>query len=488
MKSGLHWLTCGLLIAAGWWIGSQRLIGLPKGAAAVNDQVVVQDWIPAPTPAATLAVATIQATATTTTRAPAKPPPPLSALENLKKAMKPGDSWAEGYGYIARLSNADLPGALQAILAYSIPYTRGRLLSELFKIWASRDREAALAVALSIASPQMKQRAASSVLREWVKSDSAAAWNWTVALEDSVLQESGIEVLLAACAGQDPRRYATWADKLEDKFLRSKALDQIAQAWMNADPLGALAALPGVEPASLRLGLLQKMQWNDKVPAGEVLALLAQWPDRTLRVAWSGDLLARYAKESPEGALRWLQAQGGNAELQKASHTLGGSLAENGKKTAELLSMATQLPAGALRDSFVSGGVEACASNGNFEGALALLPMTGPCLERETALWVLGEAFAKREPARGEIWLRSLPAGIERDKAIEGFSYHSQKQRPQSAVDWAAQIGEPRARTEAVADAFKAWRKVDLGKANAWLWASPRLTPEEKQHFNAATP
>lgn len=479
MKSWLHLLTCGLIIAAGYWIGSQRLIGMPKGVVAANDQAVVQGTFPAPT----TATATIQ---TTTKVKPVAPAP--SALESLKKAMKPGDSWAEGYGYIAMLSTAELPGALQAILAYSIPYTRGRLLSELFKVWASRDREAALAAALSIASPQMKQKATSSVLREWVKSDSDAAWGWTVALEDSVLQEAGIEVLLAACAGQDPQRYAAWADKLEDPFLRGKALKQIALAWMNADPLGALAALPGVEPASLRLDLLQKMQWNDKVPAGEVLALLTQWPDRALRVAWFGDLLARYAKESPEDAMRWLRAQGDNAELQKACHSLGGSLAEDGKKTTEMLSMANQLQAGAQRDSFISGAAQACASKGNFEGALALLPMSGPCLERDDALWVLGEAFAQREPARGEVWLRSLPVGIERDKAIEGFSSKSQKQRPQSALDWAAQISDRLLRKEAVADAFKAWRKVDLGKANAWLWATPRLTSEEKQQFNAAAP
>lgn len=472
-----------LLLGAGWWAGvvwpahggrfstpppglpSEQQSTSPAQAASAGGQV--QGGTPA-------TVSSVKS---------------ASALETLQTSLKGLENWADLYGLGAKLKTSELPQALTAVLAHRNPRNRSRLVRELFRVWAERDRQGALVAAVTIESPQMRQKAVTSVLDTWVKTDADAAWAWVVGLEDdSVLQESVIGYLLATTAASDPKRYAVWADKLEDSLLRGKALEEVANAWLEKDPAGALAWLPQGEPASLRLPVLEAMRWKDKVPAADALTIISKWPDRAVRIDWTADVLSRYAQESPVEAARWLAAQGANSELQKAAGTLGGVLAENKTSVAEIKSIAARLGSDLLREVFVSEAVFRCATSDRLEDALLLLPMAGPGMERETALWAIASKFAEKSASRGEVWLRSLPPGDDRDSAIGSFSGELVKTQPQSALEWGVQIGDPQVRRENMEELFQAWRKADAGRANAWLWATTRLTAEEKKSFNAIKP
>jgi ferric-dicitrate binding protein FerR (iron transport regulator) len=75
-----------------------------------------------------------------------------------------------------------------------------------------------------------------------------------------------------------------------------------------------------------------------------------------------------------------------------------------------------------------------------------------------------------------------LASDPSRDAAVAAFTSRIASVDPQTAVQWAATIAEPGARSSEIQAAIESWFEVDPAKASAWL-ASSGLPDEIKVRF-----
>ena len=281
----------------------------------------------------------------------------------------------------------EMPALLRGLLRNRFLGQRTHLIRKLFESWVELDVRGALAALRGIPSPQLQERAMWAVLDHWTQSDPAPAWQWVNSLEDdSVLQEAGIEHLLHLSAVKDPLGSAAWAAQIEDAFLREKSLTRIGDSWMNEDPNSVLAALTSVEPKRLRDYLMSRVCYRDGIDHSAGLEIVSQLPTDAERSVYYEEWLSGYVSAKPQDAFQWLLDHALQPELQTAAETLGGHFGVTLKTSAELLAMAQQLPANAIRDAFAARAAGEWAREGKpLAEAEALLALCSPSLERESA-------------------------------------------------------------------------------------------------------
>ena len=386
-------------------------------------------------------------------------------------------------GLAKGLARADMYPALGLILAHPSPYVRLHLTGELFARWAFLDREGALAAALSVMSPQPKARAVNRVLEAWAKNDEPAAWTWVTQLDDAVLQKQAVDLLLARCVVKDPARYAEWAAALDDPFLRRQSLERIAAEWAKFDTSAALAwAQDQTEPNTRRALLRKALEALGKVDPALAFNTAATDPDAAVRHAELANLLATQSARDPAPVLAWIAQTSPTGEMQQPLNQAGKALANAG--IVKLQATAAQLPEGPLRDAFRSGAAEAIANDGDPLGAWQMLQNVDASTERSSALWHIGAAFAKSANAtQGVLWLQAMPASAERDTAIAGYASILIATKPPVALEWLLQMQQAEHRALALDQNFATWKQADTGRAMAWLWATTKLSADEKQRL-----
>ncbi len=384
-------------------------------------------------------------------------------------------------GSVRELPLADMYPALGLIVRHPMPYVRLPLLDELFTRWVVLDREGALAAALSVMSPQAKARAVNRVLEAWVKTDEAAAWAWVGQLDDSILQSAVVNRLLTRCAAQAPAHYAEWAATLSDPFLRRQSLDRVAIEWARRDAPAALAwAQQQTEPNTRRALLSEVLAALSNRDPKLVFNTAASDPDAAVRHDILAQLLELHSRRDAATLLAWIAQTNLTADLQQPLNAAAKSLASLG--ITKLQATATRLPEGPLREAFLSGAAEAIASAGDPQSAWLLLQNLAASVEKNSALWSLGAAFAS-SPTTQEAanWLSALPASQERDSAIAGYASKAIAEKPQLALDWIAQMQNASERSAALSENFARWHRASKGASMAWLWATPRLSAAEKK-------
>ena len=75
----------------------------------------------------------------------------------------------------------------------------------------------------------------------------------------------------------------------------------------------------------------------------------------------------------------------------------------------------------------------------------------------------------------------SLPAA--RNAATGAFRSTLARTDPATAAQWATTISDANTRNRAIADVVRTWRRADTPAANAFVQASPVLSPELKQRL-----
>lgn len=167
--------------------------------------------------------------------------------------------------------------------------------------------------------------------------------------------------------------------------------------------------------------------------------------------------------------------------LKSASMREAGLVGSRSKQAATaLLDLAPNIPAGEVRDSFLSSISLQLSEHGDLEGAWKALQDVHPSLERVFAMRNYSESRAKKSIPDSTTWLSSLPPGDDRDAAIGGFAQMAAEKQPQMAVEWAAAIADPVYRQSAVEDSFESWHKSNAKAAEAWLNGAASVSAEEK--------
>lgn len=441
--------------------------------------------VPATSATSSKPAAAIPTAAASSPSEPKPAVPSASPVEQMRLSFRNGDHWANGIALVEKLTPAQMPQALEVVLSHPAPGGRRRLVSMLFEQWAKLDLPGAVQAVSSIASPQLKSAALHQVLSAWAQTDLKAAWQWAVANDaDTVMQDRAVETLMGLGGDLDTQTFATLAEQITEPFLREKALKNLLESWVGKDPPAAFQHLRTIQPPSLRSSLLGWCAVKTKEPENALPLLLQMPPSPAVEDALSS-LTSMYYFKDPDVAWQWLVSQSANPLMQGSINTMGRLLGERKASADALLTSARQLPAGPARDAFLNGVSRDWITPATLDDALRLLPLLSPGIERSHYIGKLGAAFGKSPSPKAEAWLRSLPRGVMQDHAIEGFSSGASTTHSQLAAEWATRISNPLQRQETLKTTWETWTKNDPGKANAWLWASPALSPQDRQQLQS---
>lgn len=266
-------------------------------------------------------------------------------------------------------------------------------------------------------------------------------------------------------------------DALTDPCVRDFAFSSIASELAKKDPAAAIAWARSQTQSD----------WSDQVIANLYGRLAEKNPDVALAALndTGTPLTSQQRERALEGLaehhpdrLRSFIADGG---LKSATMSEVKWLANNMKKLPrDLIDLAANVPAGEVRDSFLSSVAFKLSEQGDLEGAEKALRAVHPSLERVTAMREYAKGRASKSIADTTAWLTSLPPGPDRDAAIEGFTWHADETQPQMAIEWATAIAAPQYRETAIESAFDTWHKNNAKAAEAWLNGASALSADEK--------
>ena len=87
--------------------------------------------------------------------------------------------------------------------------------------------------------------------------------------------------------------------------------------------------------------------------------------------------------------------------------------------------------------------------------------------------------------SKGCIWVFRVNRNWSRDAAVGGYADEIAGTDPSAAIAWAETMGDAAKREKALQRTFDRWKRTDETAANAWLAATPALTPEARQRLQA---
>ncbi|CAN5280948.1 hypothetical protein BH23VER1_BH23VER1_00690 [soil metagenome] len=346
----------------------------------------------------------------------------------------------------ARLASSDPIGALELHSSIAIRLGRSgsrRAYQTIWESWVEADPSAALAHLESLPPSAAAGEAARHFAHAWAAEDPAAAMAHLVEhprFGGSVYGRDLLSETFGQWVADDPDAAGAWvereapADRLP--ALRDQLTLEVLKSRSSAEAIDYLIALPPTDQGRNHLRSTWR-SWALGSPDAAFAKLATLPPDHPF---WhEADDLAAWAQHGspdPEGALAW----------------------------------AARMPEGTPRQMFLKGLVNHGASN-NIAFALEVLPALPECRQREEAVGMLTELWARENPVAVSEWLASLPPSPSRDRGVSRFSTLIAPDDPARAADWAATIESPEARASALDDAITAWQKSDPAAATAWLEA-----------------
>lgn len=270
-------------------------------------------------------------------------------------------------------------------------------------------------------------------------------------------------------------------DAVTDPSVRYFAISGIAGELAKKDPAAAIAWARSQTQSETRDLVIANLyaRLADKNPDSG-LALLNDI-SAPLTPQQRERLLGGLAEQHPERAREFIAAGGLKSATMREAALLASNLT---KAPGDLIDLATNLAAGEVRDTFLSGVASNLSHQGDLDRAWQAVQDIHPSLERINAMRNYGKGRAKNSIADATAWLTSLAPGADRDAAIEGFTWHADGTQPQMAIEWATAITDPVYRESAIESTFDTWHKNNAKAAEAWLTNSTALSSDEKRRFS----
>ncbi len=272
-------------------------------------------------------------------------------------------------------------------------------------------------------------RIINSVLGRLSRDDPDAALAWLEKLPDAAVRSDHIENALHNLT-EKPEAFLALARRLPESPARDQKIAQHLSAWSERDPDAAFAWLEQAhDPAIGAASRLIEAALIGQLAATDPAAAQARWqslPDDSRVPAVAAEIAARWAKNDPASATRWL--------------------AEN-------------LPA---------------------------MPASPSASEPFNKLQQISEAWARRDPAAFLAWAEAIPAGHAREyaaHAISGlyvnYAYQNEDPPPRAAfAEHLLGIRDDALRERALRSHLHQWLRSDARSARAWMEARDALSPE----------
>ena len=417
------------------------------------------------------------------------------------KAALGRDFWTTGtsawtevlFQIVNTLPIEELPEAVRLLWKNSSNLSIHNVMARALQRWIEADPQAALAWALAAeGSPGQKRCLVTDAISIWAQRDPAAAWARAAALGDDVCVAEHFLPTLAAHYGRTtPEKGAEFLDAITDPQLKSLATTLYVSSWAFRSPRAAYDWAVKITDPLLRQDAvafcISRLADKDFLSA---LDLVASFPDPRQVAALIQTAGPVDSKEKRQAIEKLVLGGRLTEEMQGAFRVAG--------RAGDPDRVLPGLPAGAARDAYAAGCVEALlndttshglsfvtrsVSRSAFEKAWSLIEQMGPGIEREEAVSTYAEARTKKNEAEAAAWIQELPQGLDRDSAIAGYARDTLFDNPDLAFSWVARISDPVNRWRALLEGLQSWRHSNPTAVNAWIRESPHLTAAERERL-----
>lgn len=349
-----------------------------------------------------------------------------------------------------------------------------------------RDPLEAMASAAKIQSPYYRERFVHDVLEEWSGQDDAGLLSWLSKQPDARVLARRVNWFRLRIT--DARGLADIAAMLPEDCAREN-LGNFPQseretgegAWISHTDW--LLALPPGETRT-RLCIVAAVGLAYRNPEAG-LKLLPEVLDAKVRALMTSAVAGYRAAAAPDAGLAFASTLSDAEEHRNARNSVFLTWAENepagaaqhalksGDPDAKIMlstagcAWARTDPEGASRFALEHDQQNATQDH----GSLAMLPMA-------IKTWV------GMEPVEAERWVRALPEGVQKDRALGAVASALVLRTPDEALRRAQDIKDAQARTRALRECLMAWSYRDPQKPAQWLEAAA-LDAETKRSLAA---
>jgi len=313
------------------------------------------------------------------------------------------------------------------------------------------------------------------------------------------------QIAVQQLAERDPLAAVRYLERMPFSPERQGIMSSVARSYGRRDPTAALAwarALPGQDfvLASVLGGVAEQdpqramdlafsLAPNERMRAVQFIAMggtrddataeamanrLLTVDDRQLRDSVSQMLIMTWSQRSPEGAMRWLLANGQSVS-PNAFMQLGQQMAMRDPRSA--LAQSAQIPA-AAREQWMQGVAQGYAQN-DPQGVTEWLAQYRAEPWYARAAWSAATQVAQRDGAAAARLIEGVDterAGAEARQLVNMVAASWANQDPAAAAEWAIDRRSEQERTTAVRSVVANWANQDLASARQWALRLPQGT------------
>jgi hypothetical protein len=344
---------------------------------------------------------------------------------------------------------ADAPGALPS---------RWTLADVLFEEWTRRDMPGAIKALNDVPNfggrENLRMTVANRVLKTDPERGLRAMRDWNIRNYIPDMKPIG------AWAASDPKHAAEMVLENGRDYAGREALKEVGKVWGRSDPKAAIQFASTITDVSARATLASEAiaRWAEKNPV-EAAAFAAAQPDAALRGSLAQGLLATWAKSDAPSALAWSEEHLTGAARTEAIAGLIKSAAEKNIESAAQLVAGLEPGAAQSRacasifEAWFNKGADQRSAAFNWLAELPDPEARSAALERVQWNWMWREPDAVRDfvsGPHGNLASSSMISQVARGQAAKN---------PESAMEWASNLPDDR-RNTARAAVLQQWLQV----------------------------
>lgn len=373
------------------------------------------------------------------------------------------------------LAAADIPSALSLLQQRREPQIPS-LIERLVRRWAQKDPAAAIAYLQS--SPGLAPRAKliQAALIEWATDAPTAALAWVSHVSDEHDRNSELAAVLDVIAEREPKRAFAAVDSIATGSIKGALQAMVLRRWSKLDP--AEAAQMAAATAGLDDSLFRDLarQWASSNPQA-AMTWSQSLPEPKVRDQAVESVVQAWAGLDPASAVKFVLSQTSGSRQNALLITVGKQWAA--RDAIGALDWATNLPAGAVRDGVLTGGVlDACVQIDPKLAANSAMQLARP-EARNNALSHVLELWARSDIDAASSFVRTLPGGAQVEPARAVLSQllgYGNAQAADFVMSLSASVQGPLIGTLA-----SAWAAQNVTEALQWA----RQLPEGESKLSA---
>jgi hypothetical protein len=369
-------------------------------------------------------------------------------LARVLAAHDPEKAWEYAESATRARDKQDLMSALAGEIVKTQPTLAAKLVSGIY-------------------APDMRRNVMQQLFRDWMESDPKAAVSYMRAHPEAQIDTTARTLGFSALAGKNPTLAAELAMQSHTGTSFDSGLTAVMRQWADKDMNAALQwanGLPSTKERELALlALAGAAMETDPTKAWEIANAAG---GGTLRADAAKTLLGGWMGKDPKGVMSY---------LSKLPDSQAADLAGSLYYTLGQLPLTDQqqllqgLPEGNAKGKLAAHVVSSYQTKGNYKDAIAMLNVMNDGNHRDQALHNLVSEWTKKDPASVSEWINEQPDSTDRDMMLAALAANTASNDPKTGVQQLSMISDPLVRKGAMRNTFRAWARLNVKDAVAWL-------------------